>query len=92
MLLQILQMCFNGVSPAVGDVETLNKLTRQLVSQPVKLQFWPLTGPLRILGFRDASYRNIEDGSSQRGMHDRRKQSSKDGTTYGSLMDSGSAC
>ena len=46
----------------------LNKLARQLKSQPVKLQFWPLTGPLRILGFPDVSNRNNEDGSSQRGM------------------------
>ena len=80
-----------AASPTNGDVKALNKLARQLKSQPVKLQFWPLTGPLRILGFLDASYRNNEDGSSQRGMTvflaEPREQSSKDGTTYGSLID-----
>ena len=48
----------------------LHKLARQLKSQPVKLQFWALTGPLRIIGFLDASYGNNEDGSSQSGMTD----------------------
>ena len=57
-----------AASPRIGDVKDLNKLARQLKSQPVKLQFWPLTGPLRIIGFPDASYRNNEDASSQRGM------------------------
>ena len=36
-----------AASPTIGDVKALNKLARQLKSQPVKLQFWPLTGPLR---------------------------------------------
>ena len=57
-----------AASPTVADVKALNKLPRQLKSQPVNLQFWPLTLPLRIIGFPDASYRNNEDGSSQRGM------------------------
>ena len=57
-----------AASPTIGDVKALNKLARQLKSQPVKLQFWPLTGPLRIIGVPDASYRNNEHGSSQRGM------------------------
>ena len=57
-----------AASPTIGDVKPLNKLARQIKSQPVKLQFWPLTGPLRIVGFLDASYRNNEGGSSQRGM------------------------
>ena len=78
-------------SQTVGDVKALNKLARQLKSQPVKLQFRPLAGPLRILGFPDASYRNNEDGSSQRGMTvflaEARDRSSKDGMTYGSLID-----
>ena len=60
-------------------------------SQPVKLQYWPLTGPKRILGFSDASYRNNDDGSSQRGMTlflaESRERSSKDGMSYGSLVD-----
>ena len=45
-----------AASPTVGDVQALNELTGQLKSQPVKLQFWPLTGPSRIHGFPDASY------------------------------------
>ena len=61
------------------------------MSQPVKLQYWPLTGPLRILGFLDASYRNNDDGSSQRGMTvflaESRERSSKDGMSNGSLVD-----
>ena len=77
--------------PTIGDVKALNKLARQLQSQPVTLQFWPLTGPLRIVGFPDASYRNNENGSSQRGMTvflaESRERSSKDGTSYGSLID-----
>ena len=62
---------------------SLNKLARQIKSQPMKLQYWPLTGPLRILGFPDASYRNNDDGSSQRGMTvflaESRERSSMDG-------------
>ena len=46
-----------AASPAVGDVKFINKLARQIKSQPVKLQYWPLTGPLRTLGFPDASHR-----------------------------------
>ena len=57
-----------AASPTIGDVNALYKLARQLKSQPVKLQFWPLTRPLRTIGCPDASYRNNEDGSSQRGM------------------------
>ena len=77
--------------PTIDDVKALNKLARQLKSQAVKLQFWPLTGPLRILGFLDASYRINEDGSSQRGvtvfLAESRERSSRDGMTYGSLID-----
>ena len=53
-------------SPTAGYVKSLNKLARQIKSQPVKLHYWPLTRPLRILGFPDASYRNNDNGSSQR--------------------------
>ena len=71
-------------------MKALIKLVRQLKSQPVKLQFSPLTGPLRIIWFLDASYRNNEDGSSQRGMTvflaESRERSSKDGISYGSLI------
>ena len=81
-------------SPTIGDVMFLNKLARQIKSQPVKLLYWPLTGPLRILGFPDASYRNNDDGSSQRGMTvflaESRERSSKDAMSNGSLVDNGS--
>ena len=80
-----------AVSPTIGDVKALNALTRQLKSQLVILQFWPLKGPLRIIAFLDASYRNHEDGSSQKGMTffltESRERSSKDGMSYGSLVD-----
>ena len=59
------QCCYKfSASPTFGGVKALNKLKRQLKSQPVKLQFWPLTGTLRIIGFPDATHRNNEDGSS----------------------------
>ena len=51
MLLQVLQVRFNGSFSNSWLVKALNKLARQLKSQPVKLQYWPLTGPLRILDF-----------------------------------------
>ena len=75
-----------AASPTIGDVKALNKLARQLKSQPVKLQFWPLTGLLKIIGFPDASYRNNADGSSQRGMAvfipELREGSTKDGMSF----------
>ena len=78
-------------SPAVAGVKSLNKLARQIKAQPVKLQYWPLTGPLRIIGFLNASYRNNDDSSSQRGMTvflgESRERSSRDGMTCGSLID-----
>ena len=48
-------------------------------------------GPLSILGFPDASYRNNDDGSSQRSMTvflaESRERSSRDGMAYGTLFD-----
>ena len=44
-----------AASQKIGDEKAPNKQARQLKSQPVKLQFWPLTEPLRIVGFPDAS-------------------------------------
>ena len=80
-----------AASPTIGDVKSLNKLSRQIKPQSVKLQYWPLTGPLRILGFHDASYRNNDDGSSQRSMTmflaESRERSSRDGMACGSLID-----
>ena len=78
-----------AASPTIGNVKSFNKLARQI--KPVKLQYWPLTGPLRILGFRDASCRNNDDGSSQRGMTvflaESRERSSRDGMSHESLFD-----
>ena len=79
-----------AASPTIGDVKARNKLARQIKSQPVKFKFWPLTGPLRILGFPDACYRNNHDGSSQRMtvfLAESRERPSEDGTSYGSLID-----
>ena len=45
----------------------MNTIVRTLRSAPQKLHFWPLKGSLRIVGYPDASYRNNEDKSSQRG-------------------------
>ena len=63
------------------------------MSQPVKLQFWPLTRPWRTIAFPDASYRSNKDGSSQRGMivslTESREHSSKDGMSYRNLVDFG---
>ena len=64
-----------AASPTIGDVKVPDKLARQLKSQPLELQFWPLTGPLRIIGFPGASYRNNEDGF----LAESRELSSKDG-------------
>ena len=79
------------VFPDVLQRQLFKKLARQLMAQPVKLHFWPLTGPLRIVGFPDTSNRNNEDGSSQSGMRmflsESRERSSKDGMSYGSLID-----
>ena len=82
-----------AASPTIGDVRALNKLARKLKSQPVKLQFWPLTGPLVILEFADASYRNSDDGSSQIGMTVflvELREHSSDAMSHGSLVDDAS--
>ena len=77
-----------AASPTIDDARALNKLARQLKSQPVKLHFWPFTRPLRIIA--DASYRNNEYGSSQRGiavfLSESRERSTRDGMTSGSLI------
>ena len=81
-----------AASPTIGDLNAFNMLTRQLKSQSVKLRFWPLTGALRRIGFPDVSYRNNENGSSQRSMTvfwaESRERSQRDGTSYGIQIDS----
>jgi len=78
-------------SPTIGDVRQLNKLVRMLRSQPVTLNFWPIEGPCRILGFPDASYKNNEDKSSQRAhcifLASMRGKNSAHADTFGSLVD-----
>jgi hypothetical protein len=56
-----------AAKPTIGDAKVLNKLVRSIKAEPSELRFWPLKGKLRILGYPDASYRNNEDKSSQRG-------------------------
>ena len=48
-----------AASPTIVDVKALNKLARQLKSQPMELQCWPRTGPLRLIAFPDASHRTM---------------------------------
>ena len=55
-----------AAKPTIGDVRELNKLVRVLKATEIELRFWPVKGPLRILGYPDASYRNNDDKSSQR--------------------------
>ena len=55
-----------AAAPTIGGIRTLNKIVRSVRSAPQKLHFWPLHGPLRIVVYPDASYRNNEDKSSQR--------------------------
>ena len=56
-----------AAAPTIGDIRTLNKIVRSVRSAPQKLHCWPLHGPLMIVGYPDASCRNNEDKSSQRG-------------------------
>ena len=56
-----------SAAPTIGDVRAINKLVRSVRAEVVKLCFWPLKGPVRVLGCPDASYRNNSDKRSQRG-------------------------
>ena len=80
-----------SASPTIGDVKTLNKIVRQLQTNPATLRFWPLKGTLRLVGYPDASYWNHEDKSSQRAhvifLAEASDQYSHTGDSYGSLMD-----
>ena len=55
-------------SPTVKDLKELNKLIREIKFNPVQLNLYKLTGPLRLIVIPDASYQNNSDGSSQRGL------------------------
>ena len=80
-----------AAGPTIGDVKVLNKTIRQLKAEPVVLRFWPLRGPLRLIGYPDASYRNNEDKSSQRAhvvfLGEQRNRDMPSGNSYGSLID-----
>ena len=57
-----------AAAPTIAHCRALNKIVRQVKASPVMSHFWPLNtknGPLRIVAFPDASYRNNEDKSSQ---------------------------
>ena len=56
-----------AANPTIGYVKELNKVVRSVRAQPVRLTFWPLRGPLRILGYPDAAFKNNAEKSSQRG-------------------------
>ena len=56
-----------AAKPTIADVRSINKLVRKIRSEIVCLNYWPLKGHNRIVGYPDASYRNNEDKSSQRG-------------------------
>ena len=56
-----------AAAPTVADVKALNKVVRAVRAQPQRLYFWPLQGPLRLIGYPDACFKNNEDHSSQRG-------------------------
>ena len=78
-----------AAKPTIGDVKALNKIVRSVRAQPSKLYFWPIKFPTRIIGYPDASYKNNEDGSSQRGqcifIAEVRREGQSNG--YGSMVD-----
>ena len=81
-----------AAKPTIGDVRELNKLVRVLKATEIELRFWPLKGPLRILGYPDASYRNNDDKSSQRAHESSKKKQFKESeisetSSRGSLVD-----
>ena len=80
-----------STGPTIGDVKVLNKTIRQLKANPVTLRFWKLEGPLRLIGYPDASYRNNEDKSSQRAqvifLAEPKERGGDQGDSYGSLID-----
>ena len=91
MFLQVRQMRFNDSFSNSWKCEGISKLTRQLKSQSVKLQYWSRTGSLRIHRYLDVLHRNNDDDFSQRGvtvfLTESRERSLNDRMTYGSLID-----
>ena len=77
-----------AAAPTYGDLRALNKLVRSVKNEPADLRYWPLKGPMRLIGFPDAAYRNNSDSSSQRGQAIFIAQErTKDQHTRGSLVD-----
>ena len=78
-----------SAAPTIADVKYINKLVRAIRARPVRLYFWPLKGDCRIIGLPDASFKNNEDHSSQRGqvvfIAEPRRPSKEN--TRGSLVD-----
>ena len=56
-----------SAGPIKAGVRALNKLVRSIIAEPYVLQYWPLKGSLRLVGYPDAPYRNNVDNNSQRG-------------------------
>ena len=76
-------------APTIANCKELNKLVRTIRAQPVTLRFWPLKGPHRLIGLPDASFKNNQDKSSQRGevvfLAEARRKGERNGK--GSLID-----
>ena len=83
----------HNANVATSSTEALNgsfldTLASQIKWRPVKLQYWPHTTPLRILGLHDASKRNNDDGTRrvmEVFLEESRERSSRDGMTCGNL-------
>ena len=77
-----------SAGPTIGDCKALNKLCKQIVTDPMELRFWPLEGSPRLIAMPDAAFRNNSDKSSQRAMvifmGEQRKAKQKN--TKGSLI------
>ena len=46
-------------SLTISDVKTINTFIRVVRSRPVRLEFWPLKGPARVMGIPDAAYKTM---------------------------------
>ena len=57
-----------SAGPTIGDCKALNKLCKQIVTDPMELRFWPLEGRPHWIAMPDAAFRSNSDKSSQRAM------------------------
>jgi len=78
-----------SAKPTIADCKVLNKLVRTIREQVCVINYWPLKGQCRLIGYPDAAFRNNEDKTSQRGqtifVAEARKPNSSSGR--GSLVD-----